>query len=42
MKANPDKFQFVILGNTNSYTLQVGDATIKSALSVTLLGIIID
>ena len=25
IKVNPDKFQFIILGNTNSYTLQVGD-----------------
>ena len=40
MKANPDKFQFIILGNTGSHTLKIGD--IKSASSVTLLGITID
>ena len=42
MKANPDKFQFIILGNTGSHTLQFGDITIKSAPFVTLLGITID
>ena len=42
MKANPDKFQFIILGNTGSYTLKIGDITIKSVSSVTLLGITID
>ena len=42
MKANPDKFQFIILGNTCSHTLQTVDITIKSASSVTLLGITID
>ena len=39
MKANADKFQFFILGNQGSHTLQVSDITIKSAPSVTLLGI---
>ena len=29
-KANPDKFRFMILGNTNSHTLQIGDITTKS------------
>ena len=42
MKANPNKFQFIILGNTGSHTLQIGDITIKSASSVTLLGITLD
>ena len=41
-KANSDRFQFIILGNTGSYTLQIGDITIKSAASVTLLDIRID
>ena len=39
MKANPDKFQFITLGNTGSHKLQIGDIAIKSASSVTLLGI---
>ena len=39
MKANPYKFQFIILGNTGSRTLKIGDITITSASSVTLLGI---
>ena len=42
MKANPDKFQIIILGNTGSHTLKIGDITIKSASYVTLLGITID
>ena len=42
MKANPDKFQFIILWNTGSRTLKIGDITITSASSVTLLGINID
>ena len=42
MKANPDKFQFIILGITGSGTLQIGDITIKSVSSVTLLGITIN
>ena len=42
IKANPDKFQFIILGNTGSHTLKIGDITIKSASSITLLGITID
>ena len=42
MKVNPDKFQFIILGNTGSHILKIGDITIKSASSVTLLGITID
>ena len=36
VKANPDKFQFIVLGNTGSHTLQVGDITIKSVSPVTL------
>ena len=42
MKVNFDKLQFIILGNTGSHTLQVGDITIKSTSSVTLLGITTD
>ena len=42
MKANPDKFQFIILGNKDSHTLQFGDITTKPVSSVTLLGITID
>ena len=42
MKANPDKFQFIILENTGSHTLKIGDITVKSASSVTLLGITVD
>ena len=29
MKANPDKFQFIILGNKGSHTLQISDITKK-------------
>ena len=42
MKANPDKFQFITLGNKDSHTLQVGDKTRKSILSVTLIDITFD
>ena len=42
MKPNPDKFQFIILGNTDSHTLQFGDITTKSVSSFTPLGITID
>ena len=42
MKANPDKFQFIILGNKGLHTLQIGDITTKSVSSVILLGITID
>ena len=42
MKVNPEKFQFIILGNISSHTLKIGDITIKSASPVTLLGITID
>ena len=41
-KANPGKFQIIILGNTGSHTLQIGDITTKSISSVTLLGISFD
>ena len=41
MKANPDKFQFIILENRGSHTLKIGDLTIKSGSHVTLLGITI-
>ena len=27
MKANQDKFQFIILGNTGSHALKIGDIT---------------
>ena len=30
MTANPDKLQFMILGNTESHILQIGDITTKS------------
>ena len=42
MKPNPDKFQFIILGNTGSHTLQIGDIATKSVSSVTLIGNTID
>ena len=42
MKANTDKFQLIILGNTGSHTLQIVDITIKSTSSVILLGICIN
>ena len=42
MEANPDKFQFIILGNTGSHTLKIRDITIKSASSATPLGVTID
>ena len=41
-KANPDKFKFIILGNTGSHTLKIRDITITSDSYVTLLGITID
>ena len=42
MKANPDKFQFIIWGNTGSHTLKIGDITVKSVSFVTLLGVTMD
>ena len=42
MEVNPDKFKFIILGNTGPHTLKIGDITIKSVSSVTLLGITVD
>ena len=42
MKANSDQFQFMILTNTDSHTLQIGDITTRSVWSLTLLGITID
>ena len=42
MKANPDKFRFNSLRNTDSHTLQIGDVTTKSVSSVTLLDVTID
>ena len=42
MKANPDRFQFMILGNIDSHTLQIGDITTKPVWSLTLFGITID
>ena len=41
MKANPDEFQFIIIGSKGSHIVQVGDITTKSVSSVTLLGITI-
>ena len=29
MKANSDEFQFIILGNTGTHELQIGDTTLK-------------
>ena len=42
IKANPDRFLFIITGNTGSHTLQIDNKTIKAASSVALLGITID
>ena len=45
MIVNPDKFQAIILHpkkNNNSYTLNIGEHTITSLNSVSLLGIEID
>ena len=42
MKANPENFQFIILGNTGSHILQIVDITTKSVSSVTILGATID
>ena len=42
MKAYPENFQFIILGNTGSHTFQIGDTTKNSVSYVTLLGITID
>ena len=42
MKPSPDKLQFIILGNKDSHTLQIGDITTNSTSSVTLLGVTID
>ena len=35
IKENPDKLQFIILGNTELHPLQIGDITTKSVSSVT-------
>ena len=42
LKAHPENFQFIILGNAGLHTLEIGDITTKSVSSVTLLGITID
>ena len=42
MKAHPENFQFIILGNAGLHTLETGDITKKPVSSVTLLGITID
>ena len=42
VKAHPENFQYIILGNTGFHPLETGDITTKSVSSVTLLGIIID
>ena len=42
MKGNHDKFQFIILGNTDSHTLQISDITTESVSSLILLDITID
>ena len=42
VKAHPENFQFIILGNTGLHALQIDGITTKSVSSVTLLGITID
>ena len=42
MKAHPENFQFIILGNASLHKLQTGDINTKSVSSVTLRGITID
>ena len=42
MIGNHDKFQFIILGNTDSHTLQISDITTESVSSLILLDITID
>ena len=42
IKAHPENFQFVIVGNTGLHALQIGNITTKSVSSVTVLGITID
>ena len=44
LKANPGKFQFIILGEKNrlKYSLKIGSITIKESDEVELLGIAID
>ena len=44
MKANPDKFQFMILGTKkdNSFVLNIGKNKIESSTEVILLGVKID
>ena len=42
LKAHPENFQFIILGNAGLHALEIGDITTKSVSSVTLLGITID
>ena len=42
VQTNPDKFQFITLGNTGSHKLQISNITIKSASSVALLSITIN
>ena len=42
MKAHAENIQFIILGNTDLPTLQIGDIITKSISSATLFGITID
>ena len=44
LKANPGKFQFMVLGNKNerSFTVHINNVNIKNSNEVTLLGIKID
>ena len=42
LKANPGKFQFMILGDKNNNVLDIHDKEIKNASVVELLGITID
>ena len=42
IKGNLDKFQFIMLGNTDSHTLQISDIFTKCVSFVRVLGITID
>ena len=42
MKENPENVRFIILGNTGSHILQIGDITTILVSSVTLFGVTID
>ena len=42
MKANPEKFQFMVLGSRNKFSLNIDGINIESKELVTLLGLTID